>query len=41
MKVKLSPEEIVLWLEAYRRLMFEVWANNPNYKKLRKERGEK
>lgn len=29
MEVKLTPEEIIQWLESYRRLMFEVWEKNP------------
>jgi hypothetical protein len=28
MEVELSPEEIIQWLEAYRQLMFEIWACN-------------
>jgi hypothetical protein len=29
MKVELTAEEIIQWLEAYRQLMFEIWASNP------------
>lgn len=30
MENKLTAEEIIQWLEAYRRLMIEVWTKNPN-----------
>ena len=29
MENDLTPEEIIQWLEAYRRLMFEIWEKNP------------
>lgn len=35
--VKLTPEEIILWLESYRALMIEIWSKNPNLR----ERWEK
>lgn len=33
-QIRLSPEQIIEWLEGYRELMMEIWRNNP---KLREE----
>lgn len=30
----LTPEEIIEWLESYRRLMMELWEQNPDYFKI-------
>ena len=30
---QLSPEEIILWLDGYRQMMWEVWRKNPELRK--------
>jgi len=30
---KMSPEEIIEWLDGHRQLMWEVWKNNPELRK--------
>lgn len=31
--LKFTPEETLLWLDGYRRFIFEVWKNNPKLRK--------
>lgn len=30
---RLTPEQIIIWLECYRQMMFEIWANNPRLRR--------
>ena len=32
-EIKLTPEQIIDWLESYRELMIEVWNKNPELRK--------
>lgn len=31
--IKLTPEEIINWLESHRALIIEIWNNNPELRK--------
>ncbi len=32
-ETKLTPEQIIIWLDLHRQFMFEVWSNNPELRR--------